>query len=131
MPVKLTPAAMVASGVVILLALASIVGAGVWLAGRHYQPTIDNLNRALTECQGSNRQQAASIASQNAGIAALQALETLRNATAAQAQQKARAAAQDDYAKANEVLAERSSDGDVCAAASSAFDDELRRERAK
>lgn len=130
MPVKLTPAAMAASGVVILLALASIVGAGVWLAGRHYQPTIDNLNRALTECQGSNRQQAASIASQNAGIAALQALEKLRNATAAQAQQKAQAAAQEDYGKANEVLAERS-DGDVCAAASSAFDDELRKERAK
>ncbi|WP_422529295.1 hypothetical protein [Serratia fonticola] len=130
MPVKLTPAAMVASAVVILLALASIVGAGVWLAGRHYQPTIDNLNLALTECQGSNRQQAASIASQNAGIAALQMLETLRQAAAAEAQRKARAAAQDDYAKANEVLAERSA-GDVCVAASSAFDDELRRERAK
>lgn len=130
MPVKLTPAAMVASGVVILLALSAIVGSGVWLASRHYQPTIDNLNRALTECQGSNRQQAASIASQNAGITALQVLGELRKATAAEAQQKAQKAAREDYGKANEVLAERS-DGDVCAAASSAFDDELRRERAK
>jgi hypothetical protein len=128
MPIKLTPAAMVASAVVILLALASIVGAGVWLAGRHYQPTIDNLNRALTECQGSNRQQAASIASQNAGVNALQVQGELRKATAAQAQQKAQAAAQADYGKANEVLAERSV-GDACAAASSAFDDELRKER--
>ncbi|WP_024529668.1 hypothetical protein [Serratia fonticola] len=130
MPVKLTPAAMVASAVVILLALASIVGAGVWLASRHYQPTIDNLNSLLATCQSNNRQQAASIASQNAGITALQMLEALRQAAAAEAQRKARAAAQDDYGKANEVLAERS-DGDVCAAASSAFDDELRRERAK
>lgn len=130
MPVKLTPAMMVASGVVILLALASIVGAGVWLAGRHYQPTIDNLNRALTECQGSNRQQAASIASQNAGINALQVLGELRKATAAEAQQKAQAAAQADYGKANDVLAERS-DGGACVAASSAFDDELRKERTK
>ncbi|MCO7511780.1 hypothetical protein NJH77_21250 [Serratia fonticola] len=128
MPVKLTPGAMVAIAVVILLALASIVGAGVWLAGRHYQPTIDNLNRELTECQGSNRQQAASIASQNAGITALQTLEALRQAAAAEAQRKARAVAQDDYGKANEVLTERS-EGDVCAAASAAFDAELRRER--
>lgn len=128
MPIKLTPAAMVATVVVILLALASIVGAGVWLASRHYQPTIDNLNSLLDTCQSNNRQQAASIASQNAGITALQTLEAIRKATAAEAQQKAQAAAQDDYGKANEVLTERS-EGDVCAAASAAFDAELRRER--
>ncbi|MGQ6546043.1 hypothetical protein ACUNEV_00690 [Serratia sp. IR-2025] len=128
MPVKLTPAAMVAAVLVILLALSSIVGAGVWLAGRHYQPTIDNLNSLLSTCQISNRQQAASIDSQNAGITALQALEALRQAAAAEAQRKARAAAQDDYGKANEVLTERS-EGDVCSAASVAFDAELRRER--
>lgn len=128
MPVKLTPAAIVFSAVVILLALASIVGAGVWLASRHYQPTIDNLNSLLDTCQSNNRQQAASIASQNAGITALQTLEALRQAAAAEAQRKARAAAQDDYGKANEVLTERS-EGDVCAAASAAFDAELRRER--
>lgn len=128
MPVKLTPAVMIAACVVILLALASIVGAGVWLASRHYQPTIDNLNSLLATCQSNNRQQAASIASQNAGVNALQVLGELRKATAAEAQRKARAAAQDDYGKANEVLTERS-EGDVCAAASVAFDAELRRER--
>lgn len=128
MPIKLTPAAMVATAVVILLALASIVGSGIWLASRHYQPTIDNLNSLLGTCQSNNRQQAASIASQNAGIAALQTLAALRKATAAEAQQKAQVAARDDYGKANEVLTERS-EGDVCAAASAAFDAELRRER--
>ncbi|WP_447885143.1 hypothetical protein [Serratia fonticola] len=128
MPIKLTPAALVATAVVSLLALASIVGAGVWLASRHYQPTIDNLNSLLATCQSNNRQQAASIASQNAGIAALQTLEALRQAAAAEAQRKARAAAQDDYGKANEVLTERS-EGDACVAASAAFDAELRRER--
>ncbi|MFV8981167.1 hypothetical protein [Serratia fonticola] len=128
MPAKLTPAALVATAVVILLALASIVGAGVWLASRHYQPTIDNLNGLLATCQSNNRQQAASIASQNAGITALQTLEALRQAAAAEAQRKAQKAAQDDYAKANEVLTERS-EGDVCANASAAFDAELRRER--
>ena len=128
MPVKLTPASMVAAGVVILLALASIVGAGAWLASRHYQPTIDNLNSLLATCHSNNRQQAASIDSQNAGITALQTLEALRQAAAAESQKKAQAAAQDDYGKANEVLAERS-EGDACAAASSAFDAELKRER--
>ncbi|WP_223665422.1 hypothetical protein [Serratia sp. JSRIV002] len=128
MPVKLTPAAMVSAAVVILLALASIVGAGVWLASRHYQPTIDNLNGLLATCQSNNRQQAAAINSQNAGIDALQMLEALRQAAAAEAQRKARAAAQDDYGKANQVLTERS-EGDVCAAASAAFNAELRKER--
>ncbi|WP_447907859.1 hypothetical protein [Serratia fonticola] len=116
--------------VAIMLFLAGVLTVGIWLAGRHYQPTIDRLTVALEVCQGSNRQQAASIASQNAGVTALQVLGELRKATAAEAQQKAQAAALEDYGKANEVLAERS-DGDVCAAASSAFDDELRRERAK
>ncbi|MFV8851535.1 hypothetical protein [Serratia fonticola] len=128
MPIKLTPAAMVSAGVVILLALAAIVGAGAWLASRHYQPTIDNLNGLLATCQSNNRQQAAAINSQNAGITALQTLEALRQAAAAEAQRKARTAAQDDYGKANEVLTERS-EGDACAAASAAFDAELRKER--
>ena len=128
MPIKLTPSAMVATAVVILLALASIVGAGVWLASRHYQPTIDNLNGLLATCQSNNRLQAAAINSQNGGITALQTLEALRQAAAAEAQRKARAAAQDDYGKANEVLTERS-EGDVCAAASAAFDAELKMER--
>ncbi|UAN54230.1 hypothetical protein KGP26_10665 [Serratia sp. JSRIV002] len=119
---------MVSAAVVILLALASIVGAGVWLASRHYQPTIDNLNGLLATCQSNNRQQAAAINSQNAGIDALQMLEALRQAAAAEAQRKARAAAQDDYGKANQVLTERS-EGDVCAAASAAFNAELRKER--
>jgi hypothetical protein len=114
--------------VAIMLFLAGVLTAGIWLAGRHYQPTIERLTVALEVCQGSNRLQAAAINSQNAGITALQTLEALRKATAAEAQQKAQAAAQDDYGKANEVLTERS-EGDVCAAASAAFDAELRRER--
>lgn len=127
MPIKLNTTTII---IVILLALSAIVGAGVWLAGRHYQPTIDNLNRLLIECQGNSRQQASAITSQNAGITALQTLEALRKAAALEAQQAAQKAAQDDYGKANEVLAERS-EGDACAAASAAFDAELRKERHK
>ncbi|CAI1761463.1 hypothetical protein ACJ8PG_23480 [Serratia sp. CY68758] len=124
MPGKIT------SAVVILLALAAVVGAGAWLSARHYQPTIDRLNEALTQCKDSNKQQASTIASQNAGIEAQLRADIEREAKAKAAQEKARSEAQGDYERANEVMAERTT-GDVCTAASAAFDAELRRERAK
>lgn len=124
MPGKIT------SALVILLALAAIVGAGAWLAGRHYQPTIDRLNEALTQCKASNKQQAAAIASQNAGIEALQRKQGELEAKARAEQEKAHREAQGDYERANAVMAERTT-GDLCAAASAAFDAELRRERAQ
>ncbi|AVN50269.1 TPA: hypothetical protein SMF67_003764 [Serratia marcescens] len=120
----------ITSAVVILLALAAVVGAGVWVAARHYQPTIDRLNQALTQCRDTGRQQAAMIDNQNAGIEALRRADAEREAKAKAAQEKARSEAQGDYERANEVMAERTT-GDVCAAASAAFDAELRRERAK
>lgn len=120
----------IASAVVGLLALAAVVGTGAWLAGRHYQPTIDQLNELLTQCRDTSRQQSATITSQNAGIEALRHADAIRQAKAKAEQEKARIEAQGDYSKANEVLSERTT-GEVCAAASAAFDDELRRERAK
>lgn len=124
------PGKMIAYGVVILLALAAVVGAGAWLASRHYQPTIDRLNEVLTQCRDTGRQQAATITSQNAGIEALRRADAEREAKAKAAQEKARREAQGDYGKANEVLSERTT-GEACAAASAAFDEELRRERAQ
>lgn len=120
----------ITSAVVILLALAAVVGAGAWLAGRHYQPTIDRLNESLTQCNASNKQQAATIASQNAGIEAQRRADVEREAKAKATQEKARREAQSDYERANAVMAERTT-GEVCSAASAAFDAELRRERAK
>lgn len=120
----------VMSVVVILLALAAVVGAGAWLSARHYQPTIDRLNEALTQCKDNGRQQASTIASQNAGIEALQRKQEEMEAKAKAAQEKARREAQSDYERANAVMAERTT-GEVCFAASAAFDAELRRERAQ
>lgn len=124
------PGKMIAYGVVILLALTAVVGAGAWLAGRHYQPTIDRLNELLTQCRDTSRQQSATITSQNAGIEAVRRADAEREAKAKSAQEKARREAQDDYGKANAVLSERTT-GEECAAASAAFDEELRRERAQ
>ncbi|HBC0625054.1 TPA: hypothetical protein ACKP24_003084 [Serratia marcescens] len=120
----------ITSAVVILLALAAVVGAGAWLAGRHYQPTIDRLNESLTQCRDTGRQQAAMIDNQNAGIEALQRKQKELEGKVKVAQEKARREAQGDYERASEVMAERTT-GEVCAAASAAFDAELRRERAK
>ncbi|HGM4941651.1 TPA: hypothetical protein ACKPW5_001072 [Serratia marcescens] len=120
----------ITSTVLILLALAAVVGAGAWLASRHYQPTIDRLNGALTQCMDSNKQQASTIASQNAGITALQREQEELEGKVKAAQAKARREAQGDYEKANSVMAERTA-GEACAAASAAFDAELRRERAQ
>lgn len=124
MPGKIT------SAVVILLALAAIVGAGAWLAGRHYQPTIDRLNEELTQYRDTGRQQAATITSQNAGIEMLRRAESEREAKAKAEQEQAHNKAQGDYSKASAVLSERTT-GEACAAASTAFDEELRREREK
>ncbi len=124
MPGKLT------SVVVILLALAAVVGSGAWLASRHYQPTIDRLNESLTQCRDTGKQQASTIASQNAGIEALQRKQEEMEAKAKAAQEKARREAQGDYERANAVMAERTT-GEACAGASAAFDAELRRERAQ
>ncbi|HEJ7836920.1 TPA: hypothetical protein SMH97_004424 [Serratia marcescens] len=118
----------ITSVVVILLALAAIVSAGAWLAGRHYQPTIERLNDALTQCKASNKQQAATIASQNAGITSLQRKQEEMEAKSKAEQEKARREAQGDYERANAVMAERTT-GEVCSEASAAFDAELRRER--
>lgn len=70
------------------------------------------------------------IASQNAGIEALQRKQDELETKAKAAQEKARMEAQGDYERASEVMAERTA-GEACAAASSAFDAELRRERAQ
>ncbi|MFS7186062.1 hypothetical protein AB6848_11375 [Serratia proteamaculans] len=120
----------IVSVVVILLALAAVVGAGAWMAGRHYQPTIDRLNEALTQCKETGRQQSATITSQNAGIETLRRADAMRETKAKAEQEKAQREAQGDYGKANAVLSERTT-GEACAAASAAFDDELRRERAQ
>lgn len=120
----------ITSAVVILLALAAVAGAGAWLAGRHYQPTIDRLNESLTQCRDTGRQQASVIDSQNAGIEALQRKRDELEAKVKAEQEKARREAQGDYERANEVMAERTT-GEACAAASAAFDAELSRERAQ
>ncbi|WP_133823820.1 hypothetical protein [Rahnella sp. BIGb0236] len=97
----------------------------VWLAVRHYQPTFDSLNDKLSKCSSLEDQAHSTIISQNAVIAVLQ------QAGADKEKAAKGASAKDNYGKANDVLAERVDSPDVCAAAASAFDTELARERAQ
>ena len=53
--------------VVLLLALSAVVGLGAWLAGRHYQPTIDSLNDKLSKCGSLKDQANATIHSRRVG----------------------------------------------------------------
>lgn len=121
---------LMANSIMFFFALSALIGTGVWLAGRHYQPTIDKLNETLALCRTSKHQQAATIEIQNAGIEALRRVEAEHQAKAEADQKKALNEARYNYGKANAVLSERTI-GDVCLAAAKAFDDELRRERAK
>ncbi len=117
--------------VVVLLALSAVVGAGAWMAARHYQPTIDNLNAKLSKCGSLKDQADANILTQNNAITALSLAGITRGIAAENAVAAARISAKDDYGKANDVLAERLDGSNTCAAAASAFDAELARERAK
>ncbi|MGP9420059.1 hypothetical protein ACT3RT_13840 [Ewingella sp. AOP9-I1-14] len=117
--------------VVVLLALSAVIGAGAWMASRHYQPTIDSLNAKLSKCRSLKDQADAGILTQNNAITALSLAGIARGLAAENAVATARISAKDDYGKANDVLAERVDGHDVCAAAASAFDAELARERAK
>jgi len=125
------PVKAIAYIVVVLLALSAVVGAGAWLASRHYQPTIDSLNAKLSKCGSLKDQADAGILSQNNAITALSLAGIARGIAAENAVVASRASAKDDYGKANEVLAERVEGHDVCAAAASAFDAEMALERAK
>lgn len=117
--------------VVVMLALSAVVGAGAWMAARHYQPTIDSLNAKLSKCGSLKEQADAGILSQNNAITALSVAGIARGLAAENAVGAARISAKDDYGKASDVLAERVDGPNACAAASSAFDAELARERAK
>lgn len=117
--------------VVVLLSLSAVVGAGAWLAARHYQPTIDSLNGMLSKCASLKDQADAGILTQNNAITALSLAGIARGLAAENAVAAARLSAMDDYGKANDVLAERVDGPNTCAAASSAFDAELARERVK
>lgn len=121
--------------VVAAILAAAVIFAMVWLhntlAERHYQPTIDSLNKTLGSVKQHNATLTAQLQAQNAAIARLTADSQKDKQRIAELEKAAQQGAGEEYGKANEVLQERTTGTDVCRAASDAFDAELRKERAK
>lgn len=121
--------------VVAAIMAAAVIFALVWLhnslAERHYQPTIDILNKTLGSVKQHNANLTAKLQAQNAVIASMAVQSEKDKQRIAELEKKAQRDAGEEYGKANEVLQERTTGSDVCRAASDAFDAELRKERAK
>lgn len=121
--------------VVAAIMAAAVVFALVWLhnalAERHYQPTIDRLNKTLGSVQQHNTNLTAQLQAQNAAVARMADESAKDKQRIAQLEFDAQHAAGDEFGKANEVLQERTVGTDICKAASDAFDAELRKERTK
>lgn len=121
--------------VVAAIMAAAVIFALVWLhntlAERHYQPTIDSLNRTLGSVKQYNANLTARVQAQNAAIASMAVQSEKDKQRIAELEKAAQRGAGEEYGRANEVLQERTTGTDVCRAASDAFDAELRKERAK
>lgn len=121
--------------VVVAVMAAAVIFALVWLhnslAERHYQPTIDSLNKALGSVKQHNANLTAQLQAQNAAIASMAVQSEKDKQRIEELEKAAQRGAGEEYGRANEVLQERTTGSDVCRAASDAFDAELRKERAK
>lgn len=121
--------------VVAAIMAAAVIFVLVWLhntlAERHYQPTIDSLNKTLGSVKQHNANLTAQLLAQNAVIASMAAQSEKDKQRIAELEKTAQRGAGEEYGKANEVLQERTTGSDVCRAARDAFDAELRKERAK
>lgn len=121
--------------VVAAMTAAVVVFALVWLhnalAERHYQPTIDSLNKTLGSVKQHNANLTAQLQAQNAAIASMAVQSEKDKQRIAELEEAAQQGAGEEYGRANEVLQERTTGSDVCRAASDAFDAELRKERTK
>lgn len=121
--------------VVAAIMAAAVIFALVWLhntlAERHYQPTIDSLNKTLGSVKQHNANLTAQLQAQNAAIASMAVQSEKDKQRIAELEKAAQRSAGEEYGRANEVLQERTTGTDVCQAASDAFDAELRKERAR
>lgn len=119
------------------LVLAALTGLGQQIRVNSLQGDLATERKAHLEdagklgaCRATRTQLLGQVIEQNDALADLRAAELERAARAREVQQHAELEAQQVDQQAQLVLQERTPAGaDVCAAASAAFDDELKRER--
>ncbi|MBN0172194.1 hypothetical protein JTL52_16120 [Pseudomonas aeruginosa] len=97
---------------------------GVWLGARHYRPQLDAALADLAACRASQGELESAVAEQVRQVAALRLAGEQRARDAAQAVDRGRQQAAEQYAGAQRLLRERTA-GEQCAAAEAVIDQEL------
>ncbi|HEQ0060508.1 TPA: hypothetical protein VDW63_005335 [Pseudomonas aeruginosa] len=97
---------------------------GVWLGARHYRPQLDAARSDLVACRASRGELESAVAEQVRQVAALRLADEQRARDAAQAIDRGRQQAAEQYAEAQRLLRERTT-GEQCAAAEAVIDQEL------
>ncbi|EIU7182443.1 hypothetical protein P4117_22365 [Pseudomonas aeruginosa] len=97
---------------------------GVWLGARHYRPQLDAARSDLVACHAAQGELEAAVTEQVRQVAALRLAGEQRARDAAQAVERGRQQAAEQYAAAQRLLRERSA-GDQCLAAEVVIDQEL------
>nr|WP_262910745.1 hypothetical protein [Pseudomonas aeruginosa] len=97
---------------------------GVWIGARHYRPQLDAASADLAACRASRGELESAVAEQVRQVSALRVADEQRARDAAQAVERGRQQAAEQYAAAQRLLRERSA-GDQCQAAEVVIDQEL------
>ncbi len=97
---------------------------GVWIGARHYRPQLDAASADLVACRAARGSLEASVAEQVRQVAALRLADEQRARDAAQAVDRGRQQAAEQYAGARRLLSQRTA-GEQCAAAEAVIDQEL------
>ncbi|WCX74793.1 hypothetical protein KK211_17615 [Pseudomonas aeruginosa] len=97
---------------------------GVWLGARHYRPQLDAASADLAACRASRGELESAVAEQVRQVAALRMADEQRARDAAQAVERGRQQAAEQYAAAHRLLSQRTA-GEECAATEEVIDQEL------
>ncbi|HBO2341225.1 TPA: hypothetical protein ACQTZB_004700 [Pseudomonas aeruginosa] len=97
---------------------------GVWLGARHYRPQLDAALADLVACRAARGGLEDAVAEQVRQVAALRLADEQRARDAAQAVDRGRQQAAEQYAEAQRLVRERTAGGQ-CAAAEAVIDQEL------
>lgn len=122
--------AVVISARVLSVALACLLlvglgaAGGVWLGARHYRPQLDAALSDLVACRAARGGLESAVAEQVRQVAALRMADEQRARDAAQAVDRGRQQAAEQYAGAQRLLSQRTA-GEQCAAAEAVIDQEL------
>lgn len=115
---------------IVSIALACLVlvglgtAGGVWIGARHYRPQLDAASADLAACRASRGELESAVAEQVRQVSALRVADEQRARDAAQAVERGRQQAAEQYAGAQRLLSQRTA-GEQCGATEQVIDREL------